>query len=413
MTHIAINITKAPTTKDYINFITTSDSSVLSGFKDKEGTFLSDDTLDTFINDELLHDDYTLTQHSKRKLLTLSSGERKKALFDHLLKGNPQFLVLVNPFDSLDVSNVSKLKERIISISEDTPIVQFFSRKDEILPCIQYILEYKNNAFSILQLSEYLNQDHDNDVEFKDPLPKPISKQAKPALETLIELKKVNVSYNDKPILKDISWTINQGEFWELKGANGTGKSTLVTMMIGDNPKAYGQEVYLFGYKRGSGEAVWDIKRNIGYFTPSMMHLFKGQHTALNMIISGIKDSIGLYQVPTDLEVNLAKQWLQLIGLDTIKDINYFYLSETNKRLILICRAMIKHPPLILLDEPTVGLDDKGAMVFIRLVQKIAKESNTAVLYVSHKAEPELKPTHIFELEHTDQGSIRKTTSAN
>ena len=183
-------------------------------------------------------------------------------------------------------------------------------------------------------------------------------------------------------------------------------------MMIGDNPKAYGQEVYLFGYKRGSGETVWDIKRNIGYFTPSMMHLFKGQHTALNMVISGLKDSIGLYQVPTDLEVNLAKQWLQLIGLDTIKDINYFYLSETNKRLILICRAMIKHPPLILLDEPTVGLDDKGAKVFIRLVQKIAKESNTAVLYVSHKAEPELKPTHTFELEHTDQGSIRKIITA-
>ncbi|WP_434036886.1 ABC transporter ATP-binding protein [Formosa sp. 4Alg 33] len=411
-THIAIHVTKTPTTKDYINFITTSDATILSDFKDKKGTFLSDDTLDEFINDELLHDKYTLTADSKRKLLTLSSGERRKALFDHLLKGDIQFLVLVNPFDSLDVNNVTSLKERIISISENVPIIQFFSRKDEILPCVQYILDYKDGAYTTLPISTYLNQDDNDVVALTAPLPKPISKQVNDVPETLIELKKVNVSYNDKPILKDISWSIKQGEFWELKGANGTGKSTLVTMMIGDNPKAYGQEVYLFGYKRGSGEAVWDIKRNIGYFTPSMMHLFKGQHTALNMVISGLKDSIGLYQVPTDLEVNLAKQWLQLIGLDTIKDINYFYLSETNKRLILICRAMIKHPPLILLDEPTVGLDDKGAMVFIRLVQKIAKESNTAVLYVSHKTEPELKPTHVFELEHTDQGSIRKLITA-
>ncbi|MDW5287568.1 ATP-binding cassette domain-containing protein [Formosa sp. PL04] len=414
-THIAINFTKKPTPEDYITFITESNIPLLSEFKGKKGAFLSDSTLDEFVKAELLHDDYTLTQDSKRKLLTLSSGERKKALFNHLLKANPQFLVVVNPFDSLDVQNVDELKVRLISRSEDIPIIQFFSRKDEILPCIQYILKPEADTFKIQPLSEYINEGNGNsNLEFSKPLPKPFSKQIKSLPSTLIELKKVNVSYNDKPILKNISWSINQGEFWELKGANGTGKSTLVTMMIGDNPKAYGQDVFLFGSKRGSGETVWDIKQNIGYFTPSMMHLFNGQHTALNMVISGLKDSIGLYQVPTDLEVNLAKQWLQLIGLDTITNTNYYYLSETNKRLILICRAMIKHPPLILLDEPTVGLDDKGAMVFISLVQKIAKESNTAVLYVSHKTEPELKPTHIFQLERTNSGSIGKIiTPAN
>ena len=414
-THIAINFTKTPTTEDYINFITDSNTPLLSEFKSKKGAFLSDSTLDEFVKAELLHDDYTLTQDSKRKLLTLSSGERKKALFDHLLKANPEFLVVVNPFDSLDVKNVDELKTRLITRSEDIPIIQFFSRKDEILPCIQYILKPEADSFTLQSLSEYLAQDQNESfLDFKQPLPKPISNHSKSIPETLIELKKVNVSYNDKPILNDISWSINQGEFWELKGANGTGKSTLVTMMIGDNPKAYGQDVFLFGSKRGSGETVWDIKQNIGYFTPSMMHLFNGQHTALNMVISGLKDSIGLYQVPTDLEVNLAKQWLQLIGLDIITNTNYYYLSETNKRLILICRAMIKHPPLILLDEPTVGLDDKGAKVFINLVQKIAKESNTAVLYVSHKTEPELKPKYIFQLERTEHGSIGKiTTTAN
>ncbi|CDF78179.1 ABC transporter-like protein [Formosa agariphila KMM 3901] len=407
--HICIQITKQPATEDYIKHITTSNNPILSEFKNKQGTFLSNSTLDEFIKDELLHDNFTLTQDSKRKLLTLSSGERKKALFDYLLKSKPQFLVIVNPFDSLDVKNVADLKSRLLSLSQDIPVIQFFSRKDDILHCIQYILRPDSDTFFIQNLLEYLNQEQiTRDIDFKHPLPKPISKPTYHLPKTLIELKKVNVTYNDKLILKDICWAINQGEFWELKGANGTGKSTLVTMMIGDNPKAYGQDVYLFGNKRGSGETVWDIKRHIGYFTPSMMHLFNGQHSALNMVISGLKDSIGLYQIPTDLEVNLAKQWLELIGLNTLKHINYYELSETDKRLILICRAMIKHPPLILLDEPTVGLDDKGALLFIKLVQKIAKESNSAVLYVSHKTEPDLKPTHMFQLEHSIQGSVGK-----
>ena len=405
--HLAIRFSKTPTPEDYITAITSSEHPLLSEFKGKQGTFLSNTTLDEYVKAELLHDDFTLTKDSKRHLLSLSSGERRTLLFNHLLKGNPQFLVLVNPFDSLDIENVAKLKARLTLLSEDIPTIQFFSRTDEIMPYVTSHLKLEEGICIIQPISEYFAQEQNTPTfGFNNPLPKPISEPKHTLPSKLIDLKKVNVSYNDKSILNNITWSITQGEFWELKGANGTGKSTLVTMMIGDNPKAYGQDVNLFGKKRGSGETVWDIKRNIGYFTPSMMHLFKGQHSALNMVISGLKDSIGLYITPTDLEVNLAKQWLELIGLNTITNTNYYYLSETNKRLILICRAMIKHPPLLILDEPTVGLDDKGARVFINLVQKIAKESKTAILYVSHKTEPELKPTFIFQLERTEAGSI-------
>ncbi|WP_299777357.1 ATP-binding cassette domain-containing protein [uncultured Formosa sp.] len=406
-THIAIRYTRTPTPEEHLQIITTSEHPLLTNLKGKQGTFLSNTTLDEYVKAELLHDDFTLTQDSKRQLLTLSSGERRKLLFDHLLKGNPQFLVIVNPFDSLDVKNVAELKARLTTLSKDIPIIQFFSRTDEIMPYAQYLLKLEDNTCVIQPISEFLLEVQNKPtLNFNNPLPKPISESKNTLPIELIDLKKVNVSYNDKSILNNITWCIKQGEFWELKGENGTGKSTLVTMIIGDNPKAYGQNVFLFGKKRGSGETVWDIKQNIGYFTPSMMHLFKGQHSALNMVISGLKDSIGLYTKPTDLEVNLAKQWLQLIGLDTIKNTNYYYLSETNKRLILICRAMIKHPLLLILDEPTVGLDDQGASMFINLVQKISKESNTAILYVSHKTEPELKPSFIFQLERTEKGSI-------
>ncbi|WP_066223997.1 ATP-binding cassette domain-containing protein [Formosa haliotis] len=408
-THLAIAYSKIPTPNTVIEYITQSDNPLLSEYKGKQGTFLSNAILDEFVKAELLHDEYTLTQDTKRKLLSLSSGERKKAFFEYVLQDKPEFLVVVNPFDALDVANVAELKKRITILSETIPIVQFFSRKNDILPFVQFVLKLNEDTFSLQPITDFLDvEGRKPDFQFKNPIPQPISKPNRSYPAILVDLKKVNVSYNDKPILKDIDWTIKKGEFWELKGANGTGKSTLLTMMIGDNPKAYGQEVYLFGKKRGSGETVWDIKRNMGYFTPSMMHLFNGQHSALNMIISGLKDSIGLYQKPTDLEVDLGKKWLKLIGLDTLKNENYYYLSETNKRLILICRAMIKHPPLIILDEPTVGLDDTGALVFINLVQKIAKESKTSILYVSHKTEAALKPKHVYLLEKTKNGSIGK-----
>ncbi|QDO92754.1 ATP-binding cassette domain-containing protein [Formosa sediminum] len=404
--HLAIHYFKTHTPELTIQHIQDSEHPLLSGFKAKTATFLSNTTLEKFVQAELLHDDYTLTKDSKRKLLSLSSGERRILLFDYLLKNDPEFLVIVNPFDSLDVKNVARLQKRLTTLSKHIPIIQFFSRTSDIMPYVQYILKLEDNQCHLQPISDFLNSEsYHTALNLTQALPKPLPEAKKHLPHKLIELKKVKVSYNDKPILNNISWTIKQGDFWELKGENGTGKSTLVTMMIGDNPKAYGQDVILFGKKRGTGETVWDIKQNIGYFTPSMMHLFNGQHSALNMVISGLKDSIGLYKTPTDLELLLAKEWLQLIGLNTITNTTYYNLSETNKRLILICRAMIKHPPLLILDEPTVGLDDKGASMFINLVQKISKDSNTAIIYVSHKTEAELKPDFIFQLERSEAGS--------
>ena len=114
-------------------------------------------------------------------------------------------------------------------------------------------------------------------------------------METLVELHSVSVKYGNKQVLSDINWTIRKGEFWQLTGPNGAGKSTLISMITGDNPKAYGQNMILFGRRKGSGETIWDIKRQIGYFTPIMIQQFSRSESVENMIISGLNDSVGLY----------------------------------------------------------------------------------------------------------------------
>ncbi len=223
--------------------------------------------------------------------------------------------------------------------------------------------------------------------------------------DPLVELKKVSVSYEGKPILKDIDWKIRPGEFWQLTGRNGSGKTTVLSMITGDNPKGYGQELYLFGRRKGSGESVWEIKRNIGYFTPAMIDRFGGYHPLEHMLISGLTDSIGLYVKPTEAQVRIARQWLQLLGLNRYRNTYFHDLGAGLQRLVMCARAMIKHPLLLILDEPTAGLDDESAALFVSLVNKIGSESQTSIIYVSHREEPGLNPQMVFHLENQGQGS--------
>jgi molybdate transport system ATP-binding protein len=177
-------------------------------------------------------------------------------------------------------------------------------------------------------------------------------------------------------------------------------------MITGDSNKGYGQDLVLFGSKKGSGESIWDIKENIGYFTPSLTDKFKGYHTLENMLISGFHDSIGLYIKPTDSEKKVAQEWLKLLGFTLDKKTYFHQLSVIEKRLIMLGRSMVKHPPLLLIDEATTGLDDYNSSLFVALVNKVAKESNTAIIFVSHREEQGLKANKIFNLIPNENGSI-------
>jgi molybdate transport system ATP-binding protein len=212
--------------------------------------------------------------------------------------------------------------------------------------------------------------------------------------------------------VKDINWTIKAGEFWQLIGPNGSGKSTLLSIITGDNPRGYGQDLVLFGKKKGSGESIWDIKKQIGYFTPSMIDQFKHDDTVENMIISGIFDSIGLYNKPTDLQKDIGKLWVNILG-DSFKKKKFQELSVGQQRMVMVARAMVKHPSLLILDEPTIELDDINSQLFISMVNAISRKRKVAILYVSHRDEPNLKPEKIFELLPDKDGSIGIEIVAN
>ena len=216
------------------------------------------------------------------------------------------------------------------------------------------------------------------------------------------------MNYEDNCILKNINWTIHKNEFWHLIGPNGSGKTTILSMIYGNNVKAFRQEVYLFGKKKGSGESIWEIKEKIGYFSPAILELFKRKITVKQMILSGFFDSIGLYKTPTALQIKLAEEWILLLKLENQKDTSFNDLTTVSQRLVLIARAMIKHPPLLILDEPIINLDNQGTAIIVALINKIKKESDTTILFVSHRSVEKLQPNCTYELTPTTKGSLGK-----
>jgi molybdate transport system ATP-binding protein len=374
--------------------------------KTKKGVLFSTSEIAWFIEEELRHDRKILSKDRKQSLQSMSSGERKKALFSYLLAQKPDYMILDNAFDNLDVATRQYFTETIDRLKKSMSIIQVLSRKSDLLPFIdRYATWHKDQLNWQKKIPAAADLSIKESKHFNEPLPSPLE-QTDYKHTYLIEFINVSVSYGDRPILDKINWKIAPGDFWELMGANGSGKTTLLSLITGDNPKGYGQDLYLFGHKKGSGESVWDIKKQIGYVTPALTDRFRGYHTIENMLISGLVDSIGLYIQPTDEQKKLAVSWLSLLGLEKQKDTYFHDLGKGQQRLIMCARAMIKQPLLLILDEPTSDLDDSAAKLVIQLVNKLGRESDTAIVFVSHRSEPGLYPKNILELRPSLQGSV-------
>lgn len=377
----------------------------LAVYNNLKGILFSDITIQQFIEKEEQYD--TCEAASYRKLQTFSAGEQKKEFLKYCLNQNPDYLILDNPFDHLDQASRKTLANSLEELEQSLGFIQLVNRSEDLLSFIENKAQITDDSFTLKPIAISANNSKKTHTT---QIPKPLH-SFEGNDDILVKMDGVSASYNERPIVNSIFWTIQQGEFWQLIGPNGSGKSTLLSMITGENPKGYGQELYLFGRKKGSGESVWDIKKNIGIFSTSMTQMFKRNHTLEQMILSGFFDSIGLYIQPTILQKQIAAQWLEVIGMGHLKNKSFQTLSLGQQRVILIVRAVIKHPPLIILDEPLEGLDDNNSALVTDLINLLIQETHMTIIYVSHRIEPALKPTFVFELIPTKTGSTGKIKS--
>lgn len=371
-------------------------------FDQQKGMLFSPLSINKFIDKEERHGEVAI-KNERQALKTMSSGEQKKTLLRHILESQPDFIILDNPFDNLDSDFQTELKQILLDKKQEISFIQLASRKSDVLPFIDHFGVLKESKFTSLNI-EGIPDGFDAYPPFNKKIPKPIH-VLEPLENTLIEFRNVSISYESKPILYNISWKVEKGDFWQLTGKNGSGKTTILSMIFGDNPKAYGQDIYIFGKQKGSGESVWEIKEKIGYFSSNMTDKYKGMHSVEHMLISGFTDSVGLYTLATETQKQRGKEWLVLLDLWEKRNTLFKYLSLGQQRLLLTARAMVKHPPILILDEPTAGMDDASAHLLVALVNKIATETSTTIVFVSHRTEPGLRPQSIYELEMTSKGS--------
>jgi molybdate transport system ATP-binding protein len=194
-------------------------------------------------------------------------------------------------------------------------------------------------------------------------------------------------------------------------GPNGSGKSTLLALITGDNLQVYANEVSLFGKRRGAGESIWDIRRQIGLVSPELQLQYRQPVTVREAVISGFFDSIGLYKRASDEQAALADAWLACIGMADKAERSFNRLSYGEKRLVLVARAMVKSPELLILDEPCQGLDRANREMVLALMEGIGRQTDAGIIYVTHH-ESEMIPCIQHVLKLWKDGRKSRHTSA-
>ncbi|PWI77838.1 molybdate ABC transporter ATP-binding protein ModF [Enterobacter sp. CGMCC 5087] len=341
---------------------------------------------------------FGITALLNRRFKYLSTGETRKTLLCQALMSEPELLILDEPFDGLDVQSRAQLAALLESLNQQGyTLVLVLNRFDEIPDFIQHAgvladcnLTETGEKTALLKQALIAQLAHSEQLD-GITLPEPDAPSARHALDPhqpRIVLRDGIVSYDDRPILNRLSWTVNPGEHWQIVGPNGAGKSTLLSLITGDHPQGYSNDLTLFGRRRGSGETIWDIKKHIGYVSSSLHLDYRVSTTVRNVILSGYFDSIGIYQAVSDKQHKLAQQWLDILGMDNrVADAPFHSLSWGQQRLALIVRALVKHPTLLILDEPLQGLDPLNRQLIRRFVDVLISEGETQLLFVSHHAE--------------------------
>ncbi len=323
-----------------------------------------------------------------RGIRYISTGEGRKTLLARAIFAQPKGLILDNPLEGLDLNaqrEVLALIERLLT--RDTPLLLLLPDGAQLPQGVTHVLHLERGKVIACGARDTVKLDDGEAHVGEGPLPPPLLR-ANPldANADPIVMEGVSVSLNDQPILTDIHWRLARGQHCCISGPNGAGKSTLMSLINGDSHKAYGQPLWLFGRKRGSGESVWEVKANCGIVNTPLQLNFVGRQRVLEVVASGLYDSVGLYQDCTGREKELTLAWIDAAGLTPLAKQRFDELSFGEQRMALLARAMVKSPPLLILDEPCLGLDGAHRRQFLALVDRIAAQGHTQVLFISHEA---------------------------
>jgi len=371
-------------------------------------------------DDDILLDVFNLRNTLDKYIITLSSGELRKFQLVKALMSKPKILILDNPFIGLDAETRQQLRDLLQRIAhhpspltthQSIDLYLVLAKSDDIPDYVDRIIDMDQQGLE-LPLTDYLSHrapfptrvlSADMEQAILTTHYSPLTTHHSPNRE-VIRMTNVSIRYGERTILKDLNWTVHNGERWALSGQNGSGKSTLLSLVCADNPQSYACDIRLFGHQRGEqGVSIWDIKRHIGYVSPELARSYHRDIPALRIVASGLKDTVGLYVRANDEEKAQCRFWMRIFGIEQLADRSFLQLSSGEQRLVLVARAFVKDPELLILDEPLHGLDNENRQLVKDVIEAFCQRPNKTLIMVTHYEE-ELPPciTHHLRLERNE-----------
>lgn len=345
--------------------------------------------------------------------LKLSHGQSRRARLAQALLAKPELLIIDDPFLGLDKAARDELAGMLGSLVKAGTRLLLVVKPGTMPTWVTHVLELRNGRV--------------HGLGPRTPRPQPLSpagrgetKRAEtrtgrgeingraPRLSEskselpIIQLTSVTVAYSGQPILNDVSWSVGAGEKWAVLGPNGAGKTTLLSLLCGDHPQAYANDVRLFGQRRGSGESIWDIKRKVGLLSPELHVYFTEPLTAERVAATGFSDTMTPRLTSPEQDETIRSLFREF-GLAAIASRPFAQLSAGEQRLVLFVRAVAKNPPLLILDEPFQGLDDSTISRARDWLDLHLREDQT-LLFVTHHEEE--IPRCVTRRLRLDQGRI-------
>lgn len=343
-------------------------------------------------------------------LILMSSGELRKYQLTKALLTDPRVLIMDNPFIGLDAETRDQLKELLTALARERQlqVILVLSKTDDIPDFITHVVEVRDMRVGTkMTREEYISSREPNparvlDDEMEQAIVNLPYKDNDYNSEEVVGMNKVSIIYGERTILKELDWTVRNGERWALSGQNGAGKSTLLSLVCADNPQSYACDIALFGNPRGSGESIWDIKKHIGYVSPEMHRSYHRDIPAIRIVASGLKDTVGLYVKPDESEYDICRLWMKIFGLEGKENTSFLRLSSGEQRLVLVARAFVKDPQLLILDEPLHGLDNRNRRLVKDVIEAFCRRRNKTLIMVTHYKEelPACIDHSIFLMRH-------------
>jgi len=345
-----------------------------------------------------------------KRIVSLSTGEGRRIILLILWFSDRRIICIDDPYAGLDPEGKLMFSHALQTLLKKK--VTLLVTGVEIQPpgFIDHVFYINNHRAEFAGKAHFFKNNYleSSLTGNKIRLKKHVHEKYDHSFRIAAEMKNITIQYDRKIIQKDFSWRINRGDKWMLTGPNGSGKSTLMSLICGDNPMAYAYELIVFDRVRGTGETIWDIKRPIGYFSSELQQFFPRSLTLFEAVLTGYSNHLVVRSDLTQDHYQQAEELIEAARITSFKMTPLYRLSFSQCRLALVCRALVKLPPVVILDEPCQGLDRQTTETVNRLVEAVCGDELNTLIYVTHQTEyvPGIINLHLNLKKH-DHGKIQ------